>query len=120
MHVLALTVAVLLVPLCLLPRQVSSMRLPLRLFSKEDTVPQAVARLCMCGRMLLRVARVLLAEGPGTAFSWVPNAWRVSFDSSLGQGFTRTIETEEPIVSNLLAASIGEMFRNVRPLCVFQ
>lgn len=92
---------------CVLPW----VRLPVRLYSQDDTARQAAARLCTCGRMLLRVAEVLVKNGPGEAFSWVKNAWRLTFDPSLGPGFTHTIETNDRIVSDRVAAEIGAMFK---------
>lgn len=85
--------------------------IPVRLYSKDDTTRQACTRLSTCGRMLLRVARVMLTDGPAAAFSWVENARRVSLDPSLGPGFTHTIETGSRVVPDGVAESIDAMFR---------
>eukprot|EP01043_Picozoa_sp_COSAG02_P103302 COSAG02_NODE_39316_length_418_cov_1.282132_1_plen_78_part_01 len=61
----------------------SRVRLPVRVYSKDDTVWQTLCRVRTCGRMLLSLAVVLVKDGPSAAFSWVDNAWRLSFDPSL-------------------------------------
>lgn len=90
----------------------SRVRLPVRVYSQGDTVWQMLARLRTCGRMMLNIAAVMATDGPGAAFSWVDNAWRLSFDPSLGRGFTHTIEARTPIVSGELSASIGAVFQD--------